>query len=88
MGKPPLDRSYVLLQATHHHVIERSFAANLDAASESVGIEQLEECGEAVRVTVMRRRRKEQPVLEAAGEIAHGPGELGLDSIASAACRT
>jgi hypothetical protein len=39
-------------------------------------------------VTVMRRRRKEQPVLEAAGEIAHGPGELGLDSIASAACRT
>ena len=81
-GKPALYVSDVLLEAAHHHVLERPLAAHLDAAGEAVRVEQLEQRREAVRVAVVRRRGKEQTVLEAAGEIAHGARELGLDPVA------
>ena len=86
-GKSPLDLADVLLKAAHHHVLERLLAPNLDAAREAIGIEQLEERREAVRVAVVRCRGEEQAVLEAAGEIAHGARELGLDPVAAAARR-
>ena len=82
-----LDLADVLLEPAHHDVLERLLAAHLDAAREAVGVEQLEQRGEAVRVAVVRRGREEQAVLEAAGEIAHGARELGLDAVAPAARR-
>ena len=57
----------------------------LHAAREAIRVEQLEERREAVRVAVVRRGREEQPVLEAAGEVAHGARELRLDAVAPAA---
>ena len=86
-GKAALDLADVLLEAAHHDVFERLLAAHLDAAGEAVGVEQLEQRREAVRVAVVRRGREEQAVLEAAGEVAHGAGELRLDAVAPAARR-
>ena len=80
-----LDLADVLLEPPHHHVLERLLAPHLDAAREAVGVEQLEQGGEAVRVAVVRRGREEEAMLEAAGEVAHGAGELRLDAVAPAA---
>src|SRR6202043_734698 len=65
--------------------LKRLLAANLDAAGEAVGIEQFEKCGKAVRVPVVGCSGKEHTMLKAAGEIAHGARELGLDPVAAAA---
>ena len=82
-----LDRADVLLEPADHHVLERLLAADRDAAGEAVRVEELEQRREAVRVAVVRRGREEQPVLEAAGEVADGAGELRLDAVAAAARR-
>ena len=83
--KAALRRADVLLQPPDHHVLERLPAAHLHSAGEPVGIEQLQQCREAVGMAVVRRGREEQPVLEAPREVANRPGELRLDAVAPAA---
>jgi hypothetical protein len=60
----------VLFEATHHRVFEGLLAPHLDAAREPVGVEQLQQRREAVRVAVMRRGRQEKPALEAVAQVA------------------
>ena len=55
------------------------------AAAEPLRVEDLEQGGEAVRVAVVRRGREEQPVLEARGQVADGPGDLRVDGVVRAA---
>ena len=69
-----LDLADVLLEAADHHVFESLLAAHLDAAGEALGVEDLQQRREAVRVAVVRRGREEEPVLEAAGR---GRGRRG-----------
>ena len=85
--KPALDLAEILLQAADHHVVEDTPAAHRDAAREAIRIEQLQQRGEAVRVTVVRRGGQEQPVLETLREIADRAGELRLDAVAPAGGR-
>ena len=86
-GKPPCVALMSSFRAPDHDILERLPAPHLDAAREPVGVEQLEQGREAVRVAVVRRRRQEQPVLEASREVADGAGELRLDAVAPAARR-
>ena len=65
----------------------RSRGRDRDAAREALRVKHLEQAGERVGVAVVRRRGQEQPVLEAIGQIAHGPGELAVHRIACAAGR-
>ena len=85
--KPALDLAEVLLETADHHVIEDALAAHRDAAREAIGIEQFQQRGKAVRVTVVRRRGEEQPVLETLREIANRAGELRFDAVAPAGGR-
>ena len=66
-GEAPFDRSQILLQATDHHVVEQFPATDRDAAAEPLGVQDLQEGGEAVGVTVVRGGREKQPVLEPPG---------------------
>ena len=54
-------------------------------AAELLRVEHLQERREAVRVPIVRRRRQEQLVLEAGGEVANGPGQLRVDGVFRAA---
>ncbi len=87
LRESPLDLADVLLEAADHDVLERFATTNWHTAREAVGIEQLEERREAVGVTVVRSCGEEQPVLEAAPEVANGAGELRLDPVTPAAGR-
>ena len=53
--EPVLKLADVLLEPAHHHVVELPPAPHPDAAGEAVGVEQLEQGREAVRVAVVRR---------------------------------
>ena len=87
LRKAALRRADVLLESPDHHVLERLPPAHLHTAGEPVGIEQLQQRREAVRVAVVRRGRQEEPVLEAPREITDCPRELRLDAVAPAARR-
>jgi hypothetical protein len=65
----------VRFESAHHDGFEVSWA-NLNAAGESLRVEHFEQCGEAVRVAVVRRGGQKQAVLKALGKLAHIPREL------------
>ncbi len=52
-----------------------------NAAAEALGVEDLEQCGEAVAVAVVRRGGEEQAVLETRGDVAHHAGEVRIDGV-------
>lgn len=52
-GEPALHGADVLLEAAHHHLVQR-LLSHLDPAGEPARIEQLEERGKAARVAVVR----------------------------------
>ena len=80
------DLPEILFQAPHHDVVQHPLAG-LDASAESLRIEDLQQSREAVGVAVVRRRRKEQAVLEARREVADGPRDVGVDGVSLAARR-
>ena len=67
-----------------HYLLERA-TLDLDALRESLPIEQREQRREAVRVSVVRRGRQEQPVLEPGCNVADGPSNLRVDGVARSA---
>ena len=87
LRKAALRRADVFLQTPDHHVLQRLPPAHLHTAGEPVGIEQLQQRREAVRVAAMRRGRQEEAMLEAPREVADGARELRLDAVAPAARR-
>ena len=86
-GKPPCDLADVLLEPADHDVVEQLLALDRHAAAEPLRVEDLQQGGEAVGVAVVRRGRQEQPVLEARGQVADGPGDLRVDGVPRAAGR-
>ena len=87
LRKAALHLADVFLKPTDHHILERLLPAHFHSARETVGIEQLQQSREAVRVAIVRRRRQEEPVFEASGKVAHRARELRLDAVAAAAGR-
>ena len=87
LGESALHFADVLLDAADHDVFQDALAAYRDAAREAVGVEQLQQGGEAVGVAVVGCGGQEQAVLEAPAQVADGTGELGLDAVAPAARR-
>ena len=85
--KAALDLADILLDAPHHHVFERVLSPDRHAPGEAVRVQQLEQGGEAVRMTVVGRRGEEQAMLEAPAEVADCAGELRLDPVPPAARR-
>ena len=63
----------------------RSSGPHRDPAREALRIENLQQGGEAVGVPVVRRGGKEETVLEARRQIAHGPRDLRIDGVPGAA---
>ena len=87
LGKAALDLAEVLLDAPHHHLVQRVLSPDRHPPGEAVRVQQLEQGGEAVGVAVVGRGGQEQAVLEAASEIADRAGEPGLDPVTPAARR-
>ncbi len=87
LGEPSRDGPQVFLEATNHHGVEDFLSPDRDAPAKALGVEDLEQGGEAVRVPVVGSGREEEPVLEPPGQVAHGPGDLRVDGILRAARR-
>ena len=86
-GEASGDGPKVFLEAADHHGVEDFLGPDRDAPAEALGVEDFEQCGEAVRVPVVRGGRKKETVLEPACQIADGPGDLRIDRILRAARR-
>ena len=87
LGESSRDGPEVLLEPADHDRVEDFLGPDGDAPAEALGVEDFEQGGEAVRVPVVRRGREEQPVLEPAGQVADGPGDLRVDGVLRAARR-
>ena len=77
----------IFLDASHHHVFERTLAPDRHSSGKTIRVKQLEQGGEAIGVAVVRGGGKEEAVLEAPSEITNCTGELRLDAVAPAARR-
>ena len=77
----------VLLEPPDHHVIEQLLAFHRDAPTEPLRVEDLQQGGEAVGMTVVRRGGQEQSVLEPRGQVTDGAGDFRVDGIPRAAGR-
>ena len=77
----------VFLEAADHDRIE-ILDAHLDAARESLRIENLQERGKTVGVAVVGGGRKEQAVLEARSDVADCPRDSAVDGVAVVARRS
>jgi len=77
----------VALEAANHDRREVALALDGHAAGEAHRVEDLEQRAEAVRVAVVGRRREEQTVVEARGEIADGGRDLAVDGVAASGSR-
>ncbi len=75
-----LDRADVLLEPPHHDIFQHLLLGG-NAAAEPLGIENLEQGGETVRMAVVRRRGEKQTVFEALGQFLHGSGGLRVDRV-------
>ena len=84
LGKAALDFAQVLFDAADHHVIA-ILLRDLDTAAEALWIEDFEQRREAIRVAIVRRGGKEQPMLEAISQRPNGVGNLGIDGVLLAA---
>lgn len=73
----------ILLEAADHDGLQ-ILRLDFDPAREALRVEYFQEGREGVLVTVVRRRRKEQPVLEAMGQFTHGARHLAVGGVADA----
>ena len=80
LRETPLYLADVLLQASYDNLIAMP-RRYVDATAEALRIENFEQGGEAVGMAVVRRGRKKQSMLEAVGDVADGPGDLGIDCV-------
>ena len=87
LGEPSGDGPKVFLEPADHHGVEDFLGPDGDAPAEALRVEDFEQCGEAIRVPVVRGGRKEEPVLEPACQVADGPSDLRIDGILRTARR-
>ena len=85
-GKALAQPAQVAFQPPDHHRLQIG-RADGDAAREPLRIEQFEQCREAVRMAVVRRRGQEQPVFEPRRQVAQLARELRLHRITPSAGR-
>jgi hypothetical protein len=81
LREPALHGADVFLETPHHSGVEVSLT-NLYATDEPLWLQYFKQSREAVGMTIVRRRGKEQPVLEMARKVAHRPGKSAVDRIA------
>ena len=85
-GKAADELAQVFFQAANHDVVEVAFE-HLDAACESLRVEQFEQGAETVGMAIVGRGGEEKAVLEARGEVADGLGDAGINGVFRAAGR-
>jgi hypothetical protein len=70
----------ILFQPADHDGVQMVFV-HRDAAAEPLGVEDLKEGRETVRVPVVRRRREEQTMLEPRSEVTNGSRNFRVDGV-------
>ena len=80
-GKPPWTSRMSSLSRRTITSFEHLLALDRHAAGEALGVEDLEQGGEAVRVPVVRCGGEEQTVLEPPAEVANRAGDLRVDRV-------
>ena len=87
LGQFLADAAQVFLETPHQHGLEVGLVAHGHPAAEAGGVKDFQQRREAVAVAVVGRGGEEQLVLEAQGQSADGPGELGVNGNLGAAGR-
>ena len=80
LGETAGEETDVAFEPADHNVIKVRLGDG-DALNKALGVEDVEKCGEAVRMAVVRGGAEEEPVLEALGKIADGTGDPGIDGV-------
>ena len=82
--RPVETRRQLALHPTHHHLAE-SLVTGAHAPGEALVIEQFEQRGEALQVSVVRSSGEEQPMLEVRHDLSEQTRALRIGRVAAAA---